>query len=172
MSDLFDASEVIGALEGLRRYLVASREFAATSALEAMQEAFDQAEDPGTGRSWPPIAESTRLTKSGQAPLVQSGRLRRSLRRGAPGNIYRVGRGSIQVGTSDPNAAFHQHGTSPYTIVPRAAKALHFGETFATRVRHPGLKKRPVVGISRQTAKLIERAMAADAERAMSRGAR
>ncbi|WP_175947507.1 phage virion morphogenesis protein [Burkholderia pyrrocinia] len=49
---------------------------------------------------------------------------------------------SAQVGTNLIYAAIQNFGgqTKPHTIVPKNAKALHFGGIFAKKVNHPGSK--------------------------------
>ena len=48
--------------------------------------------------------------------------------------------------------AYHQGGTSPYTIKPKSAKKLVFttlsGKVFTDKVNHPGLDKREWYGVS------------------------
>jgi hypothetical protein len=71
----------------------------------------------------------------------------------AIGRIFRIQTrphgvtGILGVGGEARYARYLEHGTRPYTIVPRRRKALRFevaGETiFARRVQHPGLKPHP-----------------------------
>lgn len=164
-----DASEVTGAIDGLRQFLRESRELGAELSLQHMQESFDRQEDPATGAPWAPLAASTRESRSGPA-LVDSGRLRGSLERGGPGNIFRVGRTAIAVGTSDPNAPFTK-GTRPHEIKPRSGRVLAWGDGhFATRVQHPGTPQRRIVGVSGVVGRKIERAMQLGSEAAMRKG--
>jgi phage gpG-like protein len=165
-----DASEVTGAIDGLRQFLRESRELGAELSLQHMRESFDRQEDPVTGSPWPPLAASTRESRSGPA-LVDSGRLRGSLERGGSGNVFRVGRTAIAVGTSDPSAPFAQHGTRPHEILPRSGRVLAWGDgNFATRVQHPGTPQRRIVGVSGVVGRKIERAMKLGSEAAMRKG--
>lgn len=167
-----DASEVTGAIDGLREYLRDARVEAAEMALVAMRESFDRQQDPSTGSPWPPAAPSTLEAKGGAGRLlVATGQLRASLERGAPGNVFRVGRTAVMVGTADRAAGFAQHGTKPHEILPRRASVLAWPPgNFARRVSHPGTPPRRIVGVSRATARLIERAMKHGSEESMKRG--
>lgn len=160
-SRFFDARDVTSRLDSLRHYLREEREMAADITLDAMREAFDSQRDPETGRRWAPPAASTIAAKGSSLPqLVMTGRLRASLNKGAPGNVYRVGRTAIMTGTSDRAAPFAQYGTRPHRIEAKPGGVLAWKPgRFSKRVNHPGTPARPVVGVSRVTARSIEREM-------------
>lgn len=74
---------------------------------------------------------------AGNNPLLRkSGTLRQSL------HVKQDGRDSVSIGAGAPYAAIHQLGgtTSPHVIKAKNGKALHFGNTFAKSVNHPGSK--------------------------------
>lgn len=56
---------------------------------------------------------------------------------------------TVRVGSKDPKAKYHQHGTNGYIILAKAGKALAFtggngGMVFRAKVYHPGLPARSV----------------------------
>lgn len=161
VSQFFDASDVTSRLDSLRHYLREEREMAADMTLKAMRESFDSQRDPETGRPWAPPAASTIAAKGSSLPqLVMTGRLRASLNKGAPGNIFRVGRTAIMTGTSDRAAPFAQYGTRAHEIKAKPGGVLAWKPgRFAKRVSHPGTPARGIVGVSRVTARMIEREM-------------
>lgn len=66
---------------------------------------------------------------------------------------YQVQGDQLRVGTNDAKAAWHHYGTGthgpggqPYTIRPRAKKALAFGGGVYSSVSHPGVPARPLIG--------------------------
>lgn len=52
-------------------------------------------------------------------------------------------------------AGWHHGGTKPYTIKPRAKKALAFAGIVTKRVSHPGLPKRPLLGFPESDQRLV-----------------
>lgn len=78
-------------------------------------------------------------------PLQDTGRLRQSF----VSKVFNLGAPYVEVGTQNQIAAFHEFGTSPYTIMPRQASRLVFmtagGVAFARKVHHPGLKPRKML---------------------------
>lgn len=87
---------------------------------------------------------------------------------------YQVSGGQLRVGTNDAKAAWHHFGTGthgpagqPYTIRPRAKKALAFGGGVYRRVMHPGVPARPLIGFPASdqsiTARIVTEHLAAAA---------
>ncbi len=96
--------------------------------LGAMRQRFNANSVGGGG--WAPLKPATILLKrrrgAGSLILVFSGKLRQSLSRGNPGNIFQVITNGVRVGTSDRTARFHQGGTRfmparPILVPPDAA---------------------------------------------------
>jgi phage gpG-like protein len=115
-----------------------------------------------------------RLRQNGGATsvLIATGALRDSYRQsGVRGHVEIIDEktGAVEVGSQLPVpggqvslAAIHQYGTSPYTIVPRVARALRFigsnGEqVLAKIVHHPGLPARPVRITDNALGKIVTR---------------
>lgn len=73
--------------------------------------------------------------------LYLDGRLAKSFR-------YQIANNELSFGTNEPYAAHHHFGTRPYTITPKAKKALAFGGAVVKKVNHPGLVARPFFGIN------------------------
>ena len=93
--------------------------------------------------------------KKSKRILQDTGRLRMSsIARSAQGNITKLSRDALKMGTRLKIAPYHQYGTKPYTIVPKNAKALSFmtagGRVFSKKVNHPGLPARPFIMIQRE----------------------
>lgn len=66
---------------------------------------------------------------------------------------YQLEGSSLLVGTADGKAAWHHFGTGkygegkgPYTIRPKTKKALAFGGGLFSKVTHPGVPARPLIG--------------------------
>ena len=66
---------------------------------------------------------------------------------------YQVDGGQLRIGTTDYKAAWHHYGTGkygtgrgPYTIRPKTKKALAFGGGLFSKVTHPGVPARPLIG--------------------------
>ena len=57
---------------------------------------------------------------------------------------------NLVIATNHPHAAVHQFGSDPYTIVPKTKPALWIPAygIKTKKVNHPGIKKRPALGIS------------------------
>jgi len=116
----------------------------------------------GRPQKWKPLSPNTVINRrKGSAIVLQdTGRLRMSvLSRAAPGNIYKLTKNSLTMGSALKVAEWHQYGTPPYLIRPKTKKYLRFRTTrgiiFTKLVRHPGLAARPFVLIQRED----ERAM-------------
>jgi len=106
----------------------------------------------GRPQKWKPLAPNTVINrrKGSSVVLQDTGRLRMSvLSRVAPGNIYKLTKNSLRMGSALKVAAWHQYGTPPYLIRPKTKKFLRFqttsGIVFTKLVRHPGLAARPFV---------------------------
>lgn len=143
----------------------------------------------GGNPAWKPLAPSTIAAKqaaglpanlkSGRIPrrliqnggfggatsiLVASGKLRDSWsRKDAAGHFEGVNEaaGTAEIGSSLPVAVFHQQGTKPFTISPKAGRVLSFmgagGRVFSKKpIQHPGLAARPVVVTDAARQKLID----------------
>lgn len=132
----------------------------------------------GGNPAWKPLAPSTLAAKqsaglparlpSGRIPrrlmqgggfggassiLIATGGLRDSWgRKDSPHHIEDIdaGAGTVEIGSDLDIAVFHQKGTRPYTISPKAGGVLAFmgvSGSVVTRkpVKHPGLAARPIV---------------------------
>lgn len=104
----------------------------------------------GQESPWPPLAPGTVAGRRGGSskPLQDTGRLKQSF-------DYRISGNSVIVGSNLQIAEYHEEGTSPYTIMPKLGRFLRFrgargGFVFAKRVRHPGLRKRPMLPSERR----------------------
>jgi phage gpG-like protein len=92
------------------------------------------------------IAEGQKIMANKAAHILyQSGELLR-FQPSIEGNVLRIG-------TNDQKAAWHHFGTGthgegkgPYTIRPKAKKALAFGGGIYSKVTHPGVPARRLVG--------------------------
>jgi phage gpG-like protein len=143
----------------------------------------------GGNPAWKPLAPSTLAAKqaaglpaklnSGRTPrrlmqnggfggatsiLIASGGLRDSwATKSGKGHFERVNEasGTAEIGSSLPIAIFHQLGTRPYPISPKAGRVLSFmgagGRIFTRKtIHHPGLAARPVVVTDSAREKLIK----------------
>jgi phage virion morphogenesis protein len=124
-------------------------------ALESSTRARFETETAPDGTPWQPLKDSTTFAKStagrgGQVRmrggiLSDRGDLRKSI-------TYFATSQSVAIGTDRHYGVYHQLGTDPYTIEPRAAKALSFlmpgGRVAVKHVHHPGLPARPFLGVS------------------------
>ena len=108
----------------------------------AHEERFKQQVAPD-GTPWAPLSPSYQRTKAKNKNriLVLNGYMEKSYR-------YQVSDNELNFGTNNPNAAHHHFGTKPYTIKPKSKKALAFGGVVVKKVNHPGLKARPLIGVS------------------------
>lgn len=142
---------------------------AGLAVLRHSAESFDAARDPETGSPWPALKPSS-AARPRKGPLNVTGQLRASLNLGGPGNVFRQTGTDVEIGTSDPNAAWTL-GTRPHVIVPRGsvlaweAAGIHF----AKRVNHPGTPMRRILGVDRKTGRTIEIELSRDVEREMTR---
>ena len=111
-------------------------------ALESSTDARFETETAPDGTPWRPLKESTinnkLVAKNGKTNarggiLSDRGDLRKSI-------TYFATSQSVAIGTDRHYGVYHQFGTDPYTIEPRAAEALSF--------LHPGLPARPFLGVS------------------------
>lgn len=91
------------------------------------------------------VAKRTTLKASGDVLKVRTGNLRRSI--GPPSVRETSGGAEGELAVTAKYAPFLEHGTPPYTIRARRAKALRFfvggAVRFARSVQHPGLRPRP-----------------------------
>ncbi len=123
-------------------------------ALESSTDARFETKTAPDGTPWQPLKESTinnkLVAKNGKTNarggiLSDRGDLRKSITYFATGQ-------SVAIGTDRHYGVYHQLGTDPYTIEPRAAKALSFlmpgGRVAVKHVHHPGLPARPFLGVS------------------------
>lgn len=113
-----------------------------------------QFETRGEGK-WKPLAPSTLALRKrgGDAPLQDTGVYRGSFT-GQPngGPAPRTNNVSyVEVGSADYRAAWHEHGTGPFTIpatkkvkaaLMRNGQWMHFGKK---AIHHPGIPARPVL---------------------------
>lgn len=117
----------------------------------------DNFRQEGRPRKWKALAPNTiaNRRKGSKRILQDKGLLRQSvLAKSGTGNIRKITKDSLTMGTRQKTAAFHQWGTKPYTIVPRSKKVLSFmttsGRVFVKKVNHPGLVPRPFIVIQIQ----------------------
>lgn len=72
---------------------------------------------------------------------------------------YQVNSNELVLGfDGDRNAelaTWHHDGTDPYTIKPKNGKALKVGDRFYSKVSHPGLPSRKLLGIPESDQLLI-----------------
>lgn len=98
------------------------------------------------------FATSTAPDGSAWAPVKRGGKPLVGETRALSTNIVkRVTGDSLEIGSPLEYAAFHQFGTSPYTIRPKNKRALHWpgaAHPVSGAVEHPGLPARPFLGIS------------------------
>lgn len=119
------------ALQDIGEYLMIAHE----------QRFVDQVAPDGT--PWAPLSPSYQRNKlkNKNRILFLDGRLAKNFR-------YQISDNELNFGTNVPYAAHHHFGTKPYTIKPKTKKALAFGGTVVKKVNHPGLKARPLIGVS------------------------
>jgi len=128
-----------------------------------MMSSFDKNfKQEGRPQKWQPLKPNTVAARRKQSSKVlqDTGMLRMSvLAKSAKGNIYRLTKDSLAMGSNLKIAAYHQWGTKPYIIRPRTKPMLRFkttkGWTFAKIVHHPGLPPRPFVLIQNEDEKAI-----------------
>lgn len=118
----------------------------------------------GRPTPWKGLAPSTIAArrKGSSRILEDTGRLRMSvMSRTAPGNIFRMSKDSLVMGSNLIYAQWQQEGTKPYVIRPKRAKALKIptanGVIFRAFANHPGLPARPFVMIHMQDLDSMER---------------
>jgi phage gpG-like protein len=94
---------------------------------------FDRAQGPD-GKPWPPIK------REGEPLKLHVGGLFSQIH-------YVADADQVEAGTDVEYAPYHQNGTRPYTIKPKAKRALFWSgaEHPVGLVHHPGLKPRPFV---------------------------
>lgn len=81
---------------------------------------------------------------------------------------YQVGSNDVVISTMDQiKAAWHHFGTGThgpkgqsYEIRPKVAKALAFGGLVRSRVTHPGIPARPLVGFPSDDRDMVQRVVA------------
>lgn len=99
------------------------------------------------------------ITHRAGTPLFDTGTMRDQI---APVS----GSDFVELRATARQAAFHQFGTAPYTILPKAKKALAWpgGPGPRKKVNHPGIKARPFMGLSDEDRRamddLVERYLA------------
>jgi len=108
----------------------------------------------GRPRKWKPLSPNTIAgrRKGSRRILQDTGRLRMSsISKTGAGNIYKLRKDSLKMGSSLQIAPYHQYGTSPHTIKAKHAKALRIpmadGVIFRRSVQHPGLDARVFITI-------------------------
>jgi hypothetical protein len=96
------------------------------------------------------VANRTTRRASGDVLKVRTGHLRRTIGPPVIRETATGAEGSLAI--TAKYAPFLEHGTGPYTIRARRAKALRFfvggAVRFAKSVQHPGLRPRPFFGPS------------------------
>jgi phage gpG-like protein len=114
----------------------------------------------GRPNKWKPLAKNTvKLRRKGSDRILQdTGMLRMSsMSRTHPGNIYRLRRQDLKMGSNLVIAAWQQYGTPAHTIAARSTPQLKIplpGEPiYATKVRHPGIEPRPFILIQKKDIK-------------------
>lgn len=124
----------------------------AEALLDSANRRFDSGVAPD-GTQWAPLADG-----SGRTPLTLTGVMRTR-------NANAWGRDWAEVFNSAKQALWQHEGTDPFTIVPRNARALAFGNSVSiaigkrkgqagksvvvAKVDHPGLPARRWIGLSR-----------------------
>lgn len=105
--------------------------------VESTQDRFDQGIGPD-GVAWAPLKDG-----SGRTPLNDSGRMRDDIRPNSGSDFVEIVAGARQ-------ARWHQEGTDPFVILPKAKQALSWpgGPGPRKKVNHPGLPARPFIGLS------------------------
>ena len=89
--------------------------------LAYLRREFDRKSQGGAG--WAPLAPSTVKQKGAKTPiLVESGRLKASLVRGAPGNVFNATPNGAEVGSDDRLLRIHQFGTNSIPARPVVVK--------------------------------------------------
>lgn len=130
------------------------------------------------GTKWKPRAASTvgaeawkatkdRMQKAGQISIAAARKAQgRSLlyREGGllPSLHHQVEGGELKLSLDDPKAKWHHFGTgtygprgSSYEIRPKVKKALAFGGLVRSRVTHPGIPARPLLGFPASDRQLV-----------------
>ena len=98
---------------------------------EQEQRMFDEERD-SSGRSWPPLAQSTIVKKGHDQILVDTGALRKSLVDIDDSfNIHEIQPRELIFGTSDPKALYHQEGTGRMPARPPVGISDETAETIA-----------------------------------------
>ena len=128
-----------------------------------MMSSFDKNfKQEGRPQKWKPLQPNTVAARRKQSSkiLQDKGLLRMSvLSKSGKGNIYRLTKDSLAMGSSLKIAPYHQRGTKPYVIRPKRKPLLRFkttkGWVFARIVHHPGLPARPFVLIQDEDEKAI-----------------
>lgn len=129
----------------------------------AMMRSFaDNFLEDGRPEKWKPLAENTiaQRRKKSRRVLQDTRRLMMStISRVAEGNVYKLRKYELEMGTNLKIGPWHQFGTKPYTIDPKSAPQLVIpipgAPIFAKRVNHPGIEPRPFVMIQREDEKTI-----------------
>lgn len=98
------------------------------------------------GTAWAPLKDG-----SGRTPLLDSGRMRDDIH-------PESGADFVELIASAKQARWHQEGTSPYVILPKAKKALAWpgGPGPRQKVNHPGLPAREFMGLSAEDGEKID----------------
>jgi phage gpG-like protein len=116
---------------------------------------------------WKPLSPCT-VASGGKRTLQRTGKLRRSFG-------MRVEGDTVIVGSALELATLHHHGTRPYWIRPRSAKALRFmtqgGTKFRHVVRHPGLLARPLLPTKGEARDLAVEVVKAEVKRTVKESA-
>lgn len=158
------------------------------SLLNANQDRHAKSQDPD-GNPWAPLAKSTlyRAVEAKQGVTSAGNKKRGASSNIAAGQkimankaarilyqygdllrfSYQVTGGMLRIGTNDHKAAWHHFGTGthgegkgPYTIRPKAKKALAFGGGVFSSVKHPGVPARRLIGFSANDQSIAARIVA------------
>lgn len=146
--DAGQAERVLSQLQARARLLAPLMADIGEALTESTQDRFRTGTAPD-GTAWLPLKDG-----SGRTPLLDTGAMRDSI---SPAS----GPDWVEIQAGAKQAAWHQLGTEPYLILPVNGRALKFGDTFASKVNHPGLPARPFLGLSLADEQLIQ-ALAAD----------
>lgn len=105
------------------------------------------------GSAWEPLKESSKLDKRKGGPLNKTFEMLQSFN-------YQVDASSLLMGFDGARNAqlayWHHTGTDPYVIKPKNGKALKFGDHIVSKVNHPGLPSRELVGYPESDQRLVE----------------